>query len=254
MLLTPCPPADASLLSMLFTEDFDKLSGITVISDDEDGALFAGLSFAGHSADFVVHPEVHNAPAPLQPASVPVVDIEAIKAMAFNAGREAAVAEAGAARAQDIARAVASLETSLATSARDARDISKRAAESVAGIVVGALAAVLPHACRAHGAAEVAALARAILPELAHAPHVHVRAAPQAASALRSVIDALDPELRERIALVSVEHMAAGDLRVSWEDGCAVRDAASIEQSVLQALSLLGVDAPGQAGGAGAPS
>jgi hypothetical protein len=59
--------------------------------------------------------------------------------------------------------------------------------------------------------------------------------------ALMRELDRLDPDLVERVRLVPVEAIAAGDIRVTWRDGAAVRDTAELWQQVHEVLGSAGL-------------
>ena len=58
---------------------------------------------------------------------------------------------------------------------------------------------MLPALCARHGAAEVAALTRAVLPALAREPRVTIRVSPHVVAAVEQELARLDPELHGRV-------------------------------------------------------
>jgi len=79
------------------------------------------------------------------------------------------------------------------------------------------------------------------LPPLTREPSIIVRVSPLIATAAEDEIARLDPELAERVRLVPTETMAAGDVRVAWNDGTAVRDTGAVWDEVAAVLSGLGL-------------
>jgi hypothetical protein len=60
-------------------------------------------------------------------------------------------------------------------------------------------------------------------------------------------LDRLDPDLVEHVRLVPVEAIAAGNVRVSWHHGSALRDTASLWQQVRAVLEPAGLLSPAAA-------
>ena len=129
----------------------------------------------------------------------------------------------------------------LATAQAGADAVAEAAADSIARTMLSALAACLPALCARHGAGEVQAVMQAVLPGLVHEPRVAVRVNPLLIPAMTAEIAALDSEIAERVALVPVDAMAPGDVRVTWQDGAAVRDTARICAAVNDVLASLGL-------------
>ncbi len=102
---------------------------------------------------------------------------------------------------------------------------AEAAAAGVAATMLAALAACLPALCDAHGAAELRALARALLPALPDEPRITVRVNPHMLAAMQDEIAALDGELAERVRLLPTDAMPPGDARVTGRTGprCATR-------------------------------
>jgi hypothetical protein len=182
----------------------------------------------------------------------PLLDVEAIRLEAFTKGlaegHHAATARIDAETARrdetalDILRKVAA---GLTEAGRNSAHVSEIAALCVARVMLGALEALLPTLCERHGAAEVAAMARALLPALVHDPHVQIRAHPSAIAMIQVDLARLDADLRSHIVLAPNKEMATGDIRVVWQGGSANRDGAGIRQAVRDALQLFGlIDVP----------
>ncbi len=122
-----------------------------------------------------------------------------------------------------------------------ARDAAMQAAESVAKCMLSALLTCLPALCERHGAAELRALSRAVLPGLVDEPKIVVRVNPQMVAGMQAEMAALDFELAERVHLLPTDAVAPGDARISWADGSVTRDAGKARQIVEDALAALGL-------------
>jgi flagellar assembly protein FliH len=166
------------------------------------------------------------------------------RAEAWAAGHAAGTGEADT----SIAAATRSLLDAISAALRDARAeagaVAERSIEAIARLLLDSLAKLFPTLCERHGEAELAALCRSILPALAREPAITVRVNPAHTPALMRELDRLDPDLVERVRLVPVEAIAAGDVRVSWRDGSALRDTASLWQQVRAVLEPAGLLSP----------
>ena len=159
-------------------------------------------------------------------------------------GREAGRVEAERGLAASRASMVGLLATGLAEVQGSAQGVAEMAAEGVARCLLSMMAACLPALCERHGAAEVQALARAVLPALVDEPRITVRVHPYMQAAMQTEVAALDIELAERVHLVPTEAVAPGNARISWADGSVVRDAARARRAVEDALAALGLFDP----------
>jgi flagellar biosynthesis/type III secretory pathway protein FliH len=213
-----------------------------LFAEDFDTPVLATLSAGPATA----RNERRDEPRIVPPEPPP--DIEAIRRVAYQQGHAeghaAAKAEmdsAAAASAEATRRLLARVAGSLADASQASARVSEEAAEAVARLLLGTLAAMMPALCARHGAAEVASVARCILPSLVHAPEIVIRVGPRAVAALQSEFARLDPELGERIVLTPCDGVAEGDVRILWQDGSASRDSARLWQTVAEALAPLGL-------------
>ena len=138
-------------------------------------------------------------------------------------------------------RMVARLAESVAEAKTTARDVAEAAAESVARIVLTALATYLPTLCERHGADELRAMMRFLVPALKDEARIVVRVNPQMIAALEAEFASFDPEVTERLHLVPTDATAPGDIRVTWAGGSAVRDVARARAALEDGLSALGL-------------
>jgi len=201
--------------AILFAEDFDALPGITVLDDPPD----------------------ETEPPPGFTA--------AARAEAYAEGHRNGLAQAAADRAEVSRQMLATIADRLDGAAAEAARVAGESAEAVARLLLGTLAALLPALCARHGATEVAALARAVLPALARESRVTIRLSPHVVRAVEQELDRLDPELRACVALAPTDAVAPGDARIVWQDGTAIRDAAALWRTVAETLApldLLAVD------------
>jgi flagellar biosynthesis/type III secretory pathway protein FliH len=129
----------------------------------------------------------------------------------------------------------------LEAAGREAADLADTAARDLAGLLCSALAAVLPEFCARHGAAEIAALARSLLPSLIAEPRIVLRLNPRDAGAVAQAMGEIPPELEGRVQIERVESVAPGDMLMSWADGRVVRDAAAMRRCVSDLFRQFGL-------------
>ena len=202
----------ASLLGVLYAEDFD-----------EEGAV-------PEATDPAAEPES------IEPTFT-LAELEVARAEARAAGR--LEAEHGLAAARN--HMLGLLASGVADSRAAAAAVTEAAAEGVVRCLLGALLACLPDLCQRHGAGEVRALVRFVLPALRDEPRITVRVNPQMLAAMQAEVAAMDFEIAERVRLLPTDAVAPGDARIDWTDGSAVRDAARARAAMQDALAALGL-------------
>lgn len=204
-----------------------------------DDLLHCSRGVAGvlYAEDFDA-PDLPPLPEPeaIEPA-FSLAELEEARAEARAAARLDAEESQAAARLQALQAIGAGLDA-----ARDsAREDATAASEAIARTMLGALTACLPSLCARYGAAEVRTLARVVLPALVDEPRITIRLSPHDARMLADEIERLEPELAARISLAPTDAVPRGDLRIAWQDGVAVRDAAAARAAVHDALGALGL-------------
>ena len=201
-----------SLLGVLYAEDFD-----------EDGSAPAA---AHTTAELEVIDPVFTA-----------AELDAARAEARQAGR--AEAEHGLAGSRNHMLSV--LVAGLSDARESARAVAETVADGTAQCILSALAACLPALCEQHGAAELRALVRALLPALSQEPRVTVRVNPHMLSAMQAEIATLDTDAANCVHLIPTDAVPPGDARIGWADGSVVRDAARARAAFQDGLALLGL-------------
>jgi flagellar assembly protein FliH len=224
------PGGHARRPAILFAEDFDAPPDIAVLDDP---------------------PEEPEPPPPPPPPAITEADVAAARADAYAEGHRNGLAQAQADRAEVSRQMLGVIAGRLDATRAEAAQAVEEQADAVARLLLGTLATMLPALCARHGAGEVAALARAVLPALAREPRVTIRVSPHVLAAVEQELARLDPELHGLVSLVPTDAVAPGDVRIAWQDGAAVRDAASLWREVAEALApldLLPAAAPALAG------
>jgi hypothetical protein len=202
-----------SVLGVLYAEDFDDTG--------DHGAA---------APDPVPEPEI------IEPVFT-AAELDAARAEASLAGQADAERGLAGSRTQLLARVASTIEEACA----GAREVAEQAAEGVARCMLGALAACLPSLCEQHGAAELRAFVRTLLPALTDEPRVIVRINPAMMAMMQSEIGSLDDEVAERVQLLATEAVPPGDARVTWGEGSAVRDTSRARAAFEVGLAELGL-------------
>jgi flagellar biosynthesis/type III secretory pathway protein FliH len=119
-------------------------------------------------------------------------------------------------------------------------ELADAAASSVAGLIFDVLAKLLPDFCARQGKAEIAALARDILPTLRAEPKIVVRVNPHDVAVIEDVLGELPNELCGNITLTPTDSVGGGDLQVRWQDGGVSRDSRALLGQVTDLLRQFG--------------
>lgn len=199
--------------AILFAEDFDALPGVTVLDDAEE-------------------PET-------PPPVFTEAEVTAARADAYAEGHRNGLAQAAADRAEVTRQMLGTIADRLDGAGAEAVRVAEESADALARLLLGTLATMLPALCARHGAAEVAALTRAVLPALAREPRVTIRLSPHVVRVVEQELDRLDPDLHARVSLSPTDTVAPGDARIAWQDGAASRDAAALWRKVAETLAPL---------------
>ncbi len=177
--------------------------------------------------------------APPAPRPLDQADIDAACERAVQAARDAWAGDAAERRTAALTALAAGLAEAEAAAARNAEEV----ADALARTMLSMLAGALPHLCRAHGDAEVRALARHLLPLIARTTPVVARVHAGLLDALRLDLAEMDEAVLDRIELRPA-NLPPGDARIAWEDGSLVRDGAALCAALNDALAQLGLILP----------
>ncbi len=155
---------------------------------------------------------------------------------AWRDGRSAGTREAAADNAAAIRETVAAIAAQLVDEREASATRAEHNAEAIARLLLNGFAAAFPALCARFGDDEVRALVRIVLPALSQEPAIAVRTNPRTAAAVTQEVAHLAPELMAHVQTIECDEMAPGDVRVTWRNGAAVRDTASLWEQVAEAL------------------
>jgi flagellar assembly protein FliH len=181
---------------------------------------------------------------PVEPPDLVPYFTEQEVATARREGYEAGMAERRAMtlRAHDeaVAQALATVASSMEQANEAAERIAEEAAEGIAKLLLKSLAGVLPALCGRYGTEEVTAILQTLLPKLKTEPRVVVALHPDAADAIRCHLGGFAHDLVDHVDLVPTPSIEGGDVRITWENGEAVRDTAQLWREVAGVLASFG--------------
>jgi flagellar assembly protein FliH len=182
----------------------------------------------------------------------PPPDPEAIRGAAYQEGLRDGLERAESRYNRVVERVLTTLEDQLGAAQYQATQEVDRAARSIARLLIQSLMKVLPAACARLGAPEIAEVARAVLPALRQEPRVVVAVHPALAAEVAAELARLarlGKGFGERAVLAPSDVLPPGDVRVTWQDGSAVRDTTDLLRRIATLFAQYGlIDAPGADG------
>lgn len=163
-------------------------------------------------------------------------DLSAARQAGFEAGHAEAAAEAAMSQAQAQILALGMIANALATGQAEAVRIADQAANGLARALVAALHAVMPDLVDRAALGETSAMLTAILPGLSRELKIRVEVPSKIAEGIEAAVAGMAADHRDRIDVSCPDGLAAGDARVSWDCGHALRQPAQVWQAVMDLL------------------
>lgn len=206
--------------------------------DDEDdyGHPVATRTAAAAQPMPVEEPEPE--PEPEEPAGPPLLhtdeDLEIAREEAYVQGHTAALNEAAKGLERALAEAVEACGRGFAMLQPAVEDAQGEVGDLAVQVAMEVCRKMLPHAPEELVGAEVSALVKALMPELAGQPRVVVKTAPEMVERLRPLLqDIADRSGFEgRLVVLDEPGMEPGDARVEWADGGAERNTSRLWKAV----------------------
>ncbi len=205
-----------------------------------------GRSLFDNDFDLPPAPESREEPEIIEP-TFSLAEYEAARGEAFSAGQaqEREVAEA-AMRAAD-RRVLEAIAEGLDAASAAAERVAEEAACGIGGLLLDTLAALFPALCSRFGEAETQAVIRIVLPVLRQEPRATVRVPPSLVASIVETITSIDADLIARIDIEPDPALPLGDVRVTWRNGEARRDARALWRDIGDILGQTGWPAPSPA-------
>jgi flagellar biosynthesis/type III secretory pathway protein FliH len=168
-------------------------------------------------------------------------ELKAACGEAAQESRDAALLEAKAHVLAATGQALTSIAEQIAATRAEVASVAEQSSEAIVRLLLDCFATVFPALAARHGAGETAAILREILPALHHEPKITIRVNPHIAASIAREIKALDADLTAHVRLVPTDAIAPGDARITWENGAATRDAASLWSQIEAILAPAGL-------------
>ncbi len=168
-------------------------------------------------------------------------ELMAAREQAAREARDTALAEAEADGRAAARLALTRIAEQLTAATIEMTALAEQSSEAIARLLLGCFATALPTLSARHGAAEVAAVMRAVLPTLRREPNITVRLNPHLLGGMTEELGSLDGDLAARVRLVPTDAVALGDVRIAWDNGSAIRDTASIWREIETVLTQAGL-------------
>jgi flagellar biosynthesis/type III secretory pathway protein FliH len=169
------------------------------------------------------------------------VELEAARETAWREGHETGRTEAEQSDTAIARQVLAHIAAQLDLAGAEASRIAEQSAEAIARLLLDCFATTFPALSARHGDSEVRAIVRAVLPPLRQEPKIAIRLDPVSARSVAREIERLDPDQLLRVDLIPTHAMPAGDVRITWRNGSAVRDTAALWQQVVDILAPAGL-------------
>jgi flagellar biosynthesis/type III secretory pathway protein FliH len=205
--------------------------------------------FSSRGGGVLLFDEDFDLPPPPEPTLEPEVieplftlaELKAEREEAVREGREAALKEFSASSVVTSGHALASIAEQMAAVRIEMASSAEQSAEAITRLLLDCFATAFPALSARHGASEAAAVLHEILPALHRETKITVRVNPHIAAAMTKEIQTLDADLAAHVRLVPTDAVAVGDARVTWKNGAASRDTASLWRQIENILAQAGL-------------
>ncbi|WP_428377482.1 hypothetical protein [Lichenicoccus sp.] len=172
--------------------------------------------------------------------SYSLAELQAATTHAHEQGRLIERREAAATASAQRDLALSALMLQLTETQLQATRAVDQALHRLAGTILSLLAAAVPELCRRHSAGELHALMRRVLPPMRQIPALSIRLHPTMRAALQEQVGPLLLDSGTEVTWIEASTLAAGDIAITWQNGTALRDTASIGVAIRDAvLSML---------------
>jgi len=207
-------------LNILFAEDFD-----TPLE---------------HSAEEA--PELEESQKQVEPTPVfSAEEVEAARRLGYEEGKRDGEAEAKVSAAALAAQAISRIAEAMKRADAEAARIAEETADAFVRLLLDSLLAVLPGLCARYADAEIAAMVKAIVPQLRSESRVKISIHPDQKIAVEKELLSLEKEFRQRIFVETDFSIPRGDARIAWQNGSAVRNTRRAIAALKEALLPLGL-------------
>lgn len=186
-------------------------------------------------------PEVEPEEAPPPPPTYSQEEIEAARLTAQEQGRQKGLSESAASREQKIAQLLQQISTQFATIFAAEQERESRYEEEVIALVLQSLDKLFPSLNERLGLYEMQQAIARVLKTASDQSEITIRVAPDFVADTEAVIAPIrNKEINPpNFHIVPDDTLDAGDCRLQWRDGGAVRNAAHLAAAIHDTLLSL---------------
>jgi flagellar biosynthesis/type III secretory pathway protein FliH len=204
-----------------------------------------GIHSAGDSGVLLFDEDFDLPAKPPEPEVIEPVftaaELLAAREQAAQESHDRAIAEAEGSARITASRSLAEIAAQITLARDDAVAVAEQSAEAIARLLLDCFATAFPALSARHGPGELAAVLREILPALHREPKITVRINPGLVPVITEELRSLDADLAAHVRLIPADNVAVGDARITWENGTATRDAASLWRQIENVLAPAGL-------------
>jgi len=200
---------------------------------------FRGSGVLLFDEDFEIPPP-SSEPEVIEPLFT-AAELYAARDEAARESRDATLAEIDATGRAATRLALTEIARQITAARADIVSIAEQSSQAIARLLVNCFATALPALSARHGPAEVAAVLRHILPILHNEPKITIRVNTHLVEALTKEFHSADADLAARLRLIPTDAVALGDARITWENGAATRDTATLWTQIENILAPAGL-------------
>lgn len=189
--------------------------------------------------DFDVADSGPNTPPP--PAVYSQEELEAARTIAHEQGHQKGLNEANASREQKITQLVQQISTQFATLFAAEQERESRFEEDVIALVVQSLDKLFPSLSERLGPYDMQQAVSRVLKTVSDKSEITIRVAPDFVADIEAIVAPIrDKDINPpNFHILGDASLSAGDCRISWADGGAVRDTALLSAGIRDALLAL---------------
>ena len=174
--------------------------------------------------------------APPPPPMFSLDELGHAKEVSFEDGRRAGLAEAEISRGNYIAHQMNQIAQSVGQLFHSEEYRQAQFEREVLSVAESAMQALFPALARSHALAEIKDMIRDVLKREITAPHISIEVPMDDAEDIQNYIDQIKLDGKGIITVKADPNLSAGNCRILWKDGGAIRDHNAISREILRQL------------------
>ena len=207
------------------------------------------MSYRGSLALFADDFEAPAAPAPSAPEPEQVSappghdqeDLDAACARARAEGYAEGTADTKSTETARVSATLARIGDLMGEASASAARVAEEGADTMTQLLMAAMLAGYPQLHKRHGAEELRAVIRKSMPGMLLESKVVFHVHPSMVDLVTGELAALRPDQRAHMTIEPTEAVPPGDARITWPNGAAIRDTATIHTAIAEILGPLGL-------------